>query len=73
MVYPQYWNNCQSPTTLKANFQKKLIFLVHHFCRKVSIHGEEIQGILDSSKLYQQVERFAETMWNQSRVLDNPK
>ena len=73
VVYPQYWNNCQSPTTLKADFQKKLIFLVHHFCRKVSIHGEEIQGILDSSKLYQQTKRFAETMWNQSRVLDNPK
>ena len=73
VVYPQYWNNFQSPTTLKADFQKKLFFLVHHFCRKVSIHGEEIQGILDSSKLYQQDECFVETMWNQSHVLDNPK
>ena len=73
MVYPQFWYNCQSLATLKSDFQKKLNFIVHHFCWKVSIHKEEIQHILDSSKLYQQAERFAETMWNQYHVLDNPK
>ena len=72
MACTQYWNYCQSLTTLKDNFQNKLIFLVLQFCRKVSIRVEDIQGILDSSKLYQQVERFAETMWNQFLVLNNP-
>lgn len=72
MVYPQYWNNCQCPRNLKSVFQKRLKFLVDHFCKKVSIHGEQIEGILDSSKLYQQDGRFAETMWKQYPFLENP-
>ena len=72
VVYPQYWNNCQCPRTLKVDFQKRLKCLVDHFCKKVSIHGEQIEGILDSSKLYQQGGRFAETMWKQYPFLENP-
>ena len=72
MVYPQYWNNCQCPRTLKVDFQKRLKCLVDHFCKKVSIHGEQIEGILDSSKLYQQGGCFAETMWKQYPFLENP-
>ena len=31
MVYPQYWNNCQSPTSLKVDFTMKLKILMSHF------------------------------------------
>ena len=47
VVYPPYWNNCQCPRNLKADFQKRLKCLVDHFCNKVLIHGEQIEGILD--------------------------
>ena len=71
MVYPQYWNNCQCSRNLKADFQNRLKCLVDHFCKKVSIHGEQIEGILDSSKLYQQGGRFAEKMWKKYPFLEN--
>ena len=48
VVYPQYWNNCQYPRNLKAIFQKRLKCLVDHFCKKVLIHGKQIEGILYS-------------------------
>lgn len=63
VVYPQYWNNFQCPRTLKADFKKRLKCLVDIFCKKFSIHGEQIEGILDSSKLYQQGGCFTEKMW----------
>jgi hypothetical protein len=72
LVYPQYWNNQQFQTTLKHEFVEKLKTLVHHFFQKVQIHGEQVQGILDSSKLFQQATRFTETMWENFRVLENP-
>ena len=72
MAYPHYLNHCQCQPTLKAIFQAKLNFLLCHFFRKVLIHVEHIQGILDSSKLYQKVGCFIETMWKQFCVLDNP-
>jgi hypothetical protein len=45
---------------------------VHHFCKKAEIHGEQVEGILDKSKLFQQATRFDETTWKQFCVLDNP-
>ena len=71
VVYPQYWNNFQCPRPLKADFQKRLKCLVYHFCKRVWIHVEQIEGILDSSKLYQQGGRFAKTMWKQYPFLEN--
>ena len=50
----------------------KLNTLVDHFCKKVEIHGEHVEGILDQSKLFQQDTHFAETMWNQFPALENP-
>ena len=32
VVYPQYWNKCQSRTILKANFVAKSKVLMSHFC-----------------------------------------
>ena len=62
MVYPQYWNSEKDINTLKDDFLAKLSILVHHFGRNVKVQGEEIGGILDSSKLYEQETCFAETM-----------
>ena len=72
MVYPQYWNNEKDIDTLRVDFLEKLSILVHHFGRNVKVQGEEIGGILDSSKFYQQASRFAETMSNQYHVLVKP-
>jgi hypothetical protein len=72
VVYPEYWNNLKCQPTLKRDFVAKLNTLVDHFCKKVEIHGEQVEGILDQSKLFQQATRFAETMWNQFRALENP-
>ena len=72
MVYPQYWNNENYIGTLKVDFLEKLSILVHHFGRNVKVQGEEIGGIIDSSKLYQQASFFAETMSNQYHVLVKP-
>jgi hypothetical protein len=65
VVYPEYWNNLKCQPTLKRDFVEKLNTLVDHFCKKVEIHGEQVEGILDQSKLFQQATRFTETMWNQ--------
>ena len=54
MVYPQYWNNEKDIDTLRVDFLEKLSILVHHFGRNVKVQGEDIGGILDSSKLYEQ-------------------
>jgi hypothetical protein len=72
VVYPKYWNNIKCQPTLKRDFVEKLKTLVDHFCKKVKIHGEQVEGILDQSKLFQQATRFAETMWNQFLSLENP-
>jgi hypothetical protein len=72
VVYPEYWNNLKCQPTLKRDFVAKLNTLVDHFCKKVEVHGEQVEGILDQSKLFQQATRFAETMWNQFRALENP-
>ena len=72
MVYPEYWNNLKCQPTLKCDFVEKLNTLVDHFCKKAEVHGEQVEGILDQSKLFQQATRFAETMWNQFRALENP-
>ena len=72
MVYPQYWKNEKDIDTLKVDFLAKLSILVHHFGRNVKVQGEEIGGILDSSKIYQQVSRFVETMSTQYHVLVKP-
>jgi hypothetical protein len=45
---------------------------VDHFCKKVEIHGEQVEGILDQSKLFQQATRFTETMSKQFCALENP-
>ena len=47
MVYPEYWNNLKCQPTLKRDFVEKLNTLVDHFCKKVEIHGEKVEGILD--------------------------
>ena len=65
VVYPQYWKNEEDIDTLKVEFLEKLNILVHHFGKNVKLQGEEIGGILDSSKLYQQTTSFAETMSDQ--------
>ena len=72
MVYPQYWNSEKDIETLKVEFLAKLNILVHHFGRNVKVQGEEIGGILDSSKLYQQASHFVGTMSNQYHVLVKP-
>ena len=72
MVYPQYWNSEKDIDTLKVDFLEKLSILVHHFGRNVKVQGEEIGGILDSSKLYEQKTCFAETMSDQYLVLVKP-
>ena len=45
---------------------------MHHFGRNVKAQGEEIGGILDSSKLYEQETCFAQTMSDQYLVLAKP-
>ena len=72
MVYPQYWNNEKDIDTLKVDFLEKLNILLHHFGRNVKVQGEEIGGILHSSKLYQQASLFAEIMSNRHHVLVKP-
>ena len=72
VVYPEYCNNLKCQPTLKPDFVEKLNTLVDHFCKKVEIHGEQVEGILDQSKLFQQATRFAETMWNRFHALENP-
>ena len=72
MVYPQYWKNEKDIDTLEVEFLEKLNNFVHHFGRNVKVQGEEIGGILHSSKLYQQASLFAEIMSNQYHVLVNP-
>jgi hypothetical protein len=72
VVYPEYWNNLKCQPTLKRDFVEKLNTLVDHFCKKFEIHGEQVEGILDQSKLFQQVTCFAETMWNKFCALENP-
>ena len=50
---------------MKVEFLAKLNILVHHCGRNVKVQGEEIGGILDSSKLYEKHNCFAETMLDQ--------
>jgi hypothetical protein len=64
VVYHEYWNNLKCQPTLKCDFVERLNTLVYHFRKKVEIHGEQVEGILDQSKLFQQATRFVETMWN---------
>ena len=45
---------------------------MHHFGRNVKVQGEDIGGILDASKLYEQQTCFAETMLDQYPVLAKP-
>jgi hypothetical protein len=59
VVYLEYWNNLKCQPTLKCDFVGKLNTLVDHFCKKVEMHGEQVEGILDQSKLFQQATRFA--------------
>ena len=72
MVYPQYWNIEKYINTLKVEFLAKLSILVHHFGRNVKVQGENIGGILNYSKLYQQASHFSETMSIQYHVLVKP-
>jgi hypothetical protein len=72
VLYLGYWNNIKYQPTLKRDFVEKLNTLVDYFCKKVEIHGEQVEGILDQSKLFQQATPFAKTMWNQFRALENP-
>ena len=72
MVYPRYWNNEKDIATLKVDFLAKLSILVYHFGRNVKVQGEDIGGMLDSSKLYQQTTCFVETMSDQYHVLVKP-
>jgi hypothetical protein len=72
VVYPQFWNKKKCQPTLKHDFVEKLNTLVHHFCKKVEIHGEQVKGILDQSKLFQQATHFDEIMWNNFFTLENP-
>ena len=53
MVYPQDWNKEKGIDTLTIDFSAKLSILMHHFGRNVKVQGEDIGGILDSSKLYE--------------------
>ena len=69
VVYPKYWNSEKDIDTLKVEFLAKLSILVHHFGRNVKVQGEEIGGMLDSSKLYEQNTFFDETMSDQYLVL----
>ena len=57
---------------MKVDFLVKLNILVRHFGRNVKVQGEDIGGILDSSKLYQQTTCFVETMLGQYHVLAKP-
>ena len=34
VVYFQYWNNCQSSTTLQVEFKRKCHIFLSHFCRE---------------------------------------
>ena len=72
MVYPQYWNNEKDIDTLKVDFLEKLSILVHHFGKNVKVQGEDIGGILDSLKLYEKNNCFAETMSDQYLVSVKP-
>eukprot|EP01018_Ginkgo_biloba_P030613 Gb_17421 [translate_table: standard] len=72
VVYPQYWNNVQSQANLYVDFQVKMSILVSHFCRKVQVNGEEIEGILDQSKLVEQSSCFGQTMWREFQQLEDP-
>jgi hypothetical protein len=72
VVYPHYWNSEKEIDPLKVDFLAKLNTLVHHFGRNAKVEGEEIGGILDSSKLYQQATCFAQTMSGQYRTLPKP-
>eukprot|EP01018_Ginkgo_biloba_P011873 Gb_23573 [translate_table: standard] len=39
---------------------------------KVQVHGEEVEGILDQSKLVEQSSCFGQTMWRQFQQLEDP-
>jgi len=67
-----YWNIEKEIDSLKVDFLSKFNILVHHFGRHVKVQGEEIGGILDSSKLYQQAFCFTHAMSNQFHVLVKP-
>ena len=67
-----YWNIEKEIDSLKVDFLSKFNILVHHFGRHVKVQGEEIGGILDSSKLYQQNFCFTHAMSNQFHVLVKP-
>ena len=45
---------------------------MHHFGGNVKVQGEDIGGILDSSKLYEQQTCFPETMLDQYLDLEKP-
>ena len=72
VVYPQYWRSEKDIDTLKVKILAKLNILLHHFGRNFKVQGEEIGGILDSSKLYQQKTFFSQTMSDQYHVLVKP-
>ena len=72
MVYPPYWNIEKDINTLKVEFLAKLSILVYHFGRNVKVQGEDIGGILDSSKLYQKKTCIAQTISDQYCVLEKP-
>jgi hypothetical protein len=72
VVYPQYWNLQQNREAKIIEFLAKLSILVHQFVKNHNVQGEEIEGILDSSKLYQQANIFGQTMLSQYFGLEKP-
>ena len=72
MVYPQYWNPEHNREAKRVEFLAKLKNLVHQFGKNRNVQGEEVEGILDSSKLYQQDNIFFQTMLAQYCSLDKP-
>ena len=45
---------------------------MHQFGKNCNVQGEEIEGILDSSKLYQQANLFSQVMLSQYCGLEKP-
>jgi hypothetical protein len=72
VVYPQYWNSEHNREAKRVDFLAKLKILVHQFDKNSNVQGEEIEGILDSSKLYQQANLFGQTMLAQYCGLEKP-
>jgi hypothetical protein len=72
VVYPQYWNHEHNREAKRVEFLAKLKNLVHQFGKNHNVQGEEIEGILDSSKLYQQANVFGQTMLAQYCGLEKP-